>query len=88
MFLASVVAMLSTCTASAQDADDAWRTVETEQYRVHYPVEAEPWALDVAAQLDDIERRVSEQVGYSPPQPIDVVIVDPFTTANGSAWPL
>ena len=27
-----------------------WRTVETEHFRLHYPVEAEAWALDCSVQ--------------------------------------
>lgn len=83
----SLVLTVLLSVASAQTEDERWRTLQTEHFRVHYPVQAEHWALDAAQQLDDIRARVTEQVGYAPPQIVDIVIVDPFTTANGSAWP-
>lgn len=87
MRAAVALALLFAGQAAAQTPADRWRTVHTEHYRVHYPVQAEAWALDAAAQLDDIRARVAEEVGYTPPQVVDVVIVDPYTSANGSAWP-
>jgi len=67
--------------------DQPWRTVETEHFRLHYPAEAEAWALESAAQLEDIRARVSEEVGYAPDQVVDLVVMDPYTQANGFALP-
>jgi len=64
-----------------------WRTVETEHFRLHYPVEAEAWALDCSVQLEDIRVRVSEEVGATFSRVVDIVIQDPFTRANGYAIP-
>lgn len=83
----ALLALLLTGPSLAQSPDDRWRTVETEQFRVHYPVQAEEWALDAAAQLDSIRARVADAVGFRPTQKVDVLIVDPYTQANGSAWP-
>ena len=73
--------------ALAQNSSDTWRTVETDHFRVHYPAQAEPWALYAAARMDDIRVRTSEEIGYAPPQVIDVVVMDPYAMANGWAMP-
>lgn len=64
-----------------------WRTVTTDHFRLHYPLEAEEWALEVASQLDGIRAVVSEEVGYDPPKRIELVVMDPFRDANGFALP-
>lgn len=64
-----------------------WRTVRTEHYRVHYPAVAEPWSLSMAAQLEEIRARVAIEVGWAPDRVVDVIVRDPVSSANGSAWP-
>ncbi len=73
--------------ASAQSPSASWRTARTEGFVVHYPAQAESWALDVAARLDDARRRVAGEVGWSPTRRVHVVVRDPYSDANGSAWP-
>ena len=74
--------------AFAQQAvSDGWRTVETEHFRVHYPVAYETWALAAAARLDDSRERVVADVGYDPPQKVDVIVTDPVADANAAALP-
>ncbi|HJN73912.1 MAG TPA: hypothetical protein QGF58_08275 [Myxococcota bacterium] len=73
--------------ALAQNSSDEWRTVETDHYRLHYPLQAEAWALQTASQMDDIRARTSEEIGYAPPQIIDVVVMDPYVQSNGWALP-
>lgn len=73
--------------ALAQNSSDEWKTVETDHYRLHYPVQAEAWALYTASQVDDIRARTSAEIGYAPPQIIDVVVMDPYTQSNGWALP-
>lgn len=65
----------------------AWRTVETEHFRLHYPVEATEWALEAASQLEPIRERVSQEVGTNFERVVDIVVQDPFTRANGYAIP-
>lgn len=74
--------------ALAQSPHDIWRTVQTEHYRVHYPIPLEAFALFAAERLDGIRERVSEEVGYAPPQLVDVLVIDPLSDANGMALPL
>ena len=72
---------------SAQAPDAEWRTVETESFRIHYPQPWEEWALYAAARIEDAQRRVEREVGWEIEEKIDVLVMDPFAVANGSAWP-
>ncbi len=72
--------------AQAPSAD--WRTVETPHFRVHYPVEYEEWSLRAAERLESIREEVSKEVGFTPPQTIDVIVTNPVALPNGIAWPL
>ena len=93
--LAAVAALgaliaLSAAPAAAQPADAAWRTlvVGDGAFRVHYPAAAEAWARQTAARLVVIRERLAEEIGYRPDQTIDVVVTDPLSRPNGSAWAL
>ena len=79
-----------TCTATstlAQGPDAEWKTLETENFRLHYTEPAEEWARRAAARLESIRQRVSHEVGYRLDAKVDVLITDPIARANGSAWP-
>ncbi len=65
-----------------------WRTASTEHFRIHYPVESEAWALRAATRLESIRALVIAEVGYEPPQIVDVFISDPVAEPNGMALPL
>ncbi len=65
-----------------------WRTVATPHFRVHYPREYETWALRATRNLEAIREEVSKEVGFTPPQTIDVLVMNPISEANGSAWTL
>ena len=64
-----------------------WRTITTENFRIHYEPQLEAWARDVAAQMESVRLAVAARVGYTPPQVIDLIVEDPLNTPNGSAWP-
>lgn len=85
--MVALLALLLAGNAEAQSPDDRWRTVRTEHFRVHYPEEAEAWALDAASRLDGIREQLTEEIGFAPTRTVDVLVLDPYTTANGSAWP-
>ena len=76
--------------AGAQPADAAWRTlvIGDGAFRVHYPAAAEAWARRTAARLVVIRARLADEIGYRPEQTIDVVVTDPLSRPNGSAWAL
>jgi hypothetical protein len=64
-----------------------WTTLETRYFRVHAPREFAEWARSVAGRLDavrEVERRV---IGFAPAGVTDVVVDDPYGSANGSAFP-
>ena len=63
-----------------------WRMIATPHFRVHYPREYEAWALRATQNLEAIREEVSKEVGFAPPQTIDVLVMNPIAEANGSAW--
>ena len=65
-----------------------WRTIQTRWFTVHYPLDTEAWALDLAPRLDAIHDAVATLVGYAPPQRTTIVIDDPYNVANGKALPI
>ncbi len=71
----------------AQPPSADWRTLDLPHFRVHYPAPSEAWARRVAARLEAIRERLAEEVGYRPPEVVDVVVADPVARPNGSAWP-
>ncbi len=83
-----LAALGATLPAAAQGPEAEWRTVETPHFRVHYPAASEAWSRRLATRLESVRAAVGDEVGYTPPQRIDVVVADPVAAANGSAWPL
>ena len=73
--------------ALAQGPSADWRTFSTPHFRVHYPAPSEDWARRAAARLESIRERVVEEVGYAPPEVVDVLVSDPVADANGEAFP-
>ena len=73
--------------ALAQSPSEAWRTVHTDHFRIHYPVAAEPWALEIASRIEAMRSEVIAEVGWAMPNVVDVVVRDPVSMANGMALP-
>ena len=65
-----------------------WRTIETSNYRFHFPFEFERWTVSAARRVESVDSAIASLVGSSTPKPVDVVVHDPFTSANGYALPL
>ncbi|HEY3056524.1 MAG TPA: hypothetical protein VGK31_11400 [Thermoanaerobaculia bacterium] len=74
--------------ARAQGPSAAWRTISTAHFRVHYPAEYEAWATRAASRIESIRAAVVKEVGFDPPQRIDIVISNPIASPNGYAWPV
>jgi hypothetical protein len=74
--------------AAAQGPAADWRTASTAHFRVHYPKASEAWALRAASRLESIRAAVIAEVGYEPPQIVDVFVSDPVAEPNGMALPL
>jgi len=64
-----------------------WRTLSTPHFRVHYLAPSEAWARLAAARLESIRERVVAEVGYAPPEVVDVIVADPVADPNGQALP-
>lgn len=84
----AIVCSLAATAALAQGPAAEWRTLTTEHFRVHYTAPAEAWTLRAAARMEAIRERVVAEVGWAPPQVIDVVVEDPLAQPNGMALPL
>ncbi|MEQ1568855.1 MAG: hypothetical protein ABMA64_24670, partial [Myxococcota bacterium] len=83
----SIPSSLLAGVALAQSADQSWRTLRTEHFRVHYPEAAAPWAEHAGARLESWHARVVAEVGWTPPKVIDALVIDPYSDANGFALP-
>lgn len=64
-----------------------WRTIETANYRFHFPRALEEWTVAVAERVEGIDSILVRLIGNAPPRPVDVVIDDPFAISNGYALP-
>ncbi len=67
------------------DAD--WRTLDTEHFSVHYPREFEEWARTIAERMEGVRSAVEREVGSVPRERVAVLVSDPASESNGSAWP-
>ncbi len=85
---AVLVVLLLACplSAAAQGPSAEWRTLETPHFRVHYPAASEGWTRRAAARLEAIRERVIAEVGYTPPEVVEVVVSDPAADSNGEAF--
>ena len=66
---------------------EPWRTVETRHFELHYPLDLQEWTLALARHLEATDSLVSADVGSTPTHRVQIVVDDPYATANGSAWP-
>jgi hypothetical protein len=73
--------------AAAAPPDARWRTIETPRFRLHYPIEAEAWAIAAAARLEAMRDRVQGEVGFELDRTVDIIVRDPYATSNGMALP-
>jgi hypothetical protein len=88
--LCGVALLTGAATARAQDPVRPWldwRTIATPGYRFHYLPEFEQWTRHIAARVESLDSAVTALVGHSAPKPVQVVVDDPFLTANGYAIP-
>lgn len=86
-FVTVALVLAAASFAGAQPASAPWRTIETAHFRVHFPAPFEAWATRTASAIEAIHERVTDFIGYRPPKPIDVLIQDPDSEANGIAYP-
>jgi hypothetical protein len=70
-------------TVSGQAPHEAWRTIVTPHFRVHYPAQYEGWATRAAERLESVRSAVVAEVGFSSATVTDVVVENPAAEANG-----
>ncbi|HEX2781116.1 MAG TPA: hypothetical protein VHM30_16570, partial [Gemmatimonadaceae bacterium] len=88
--IAVVLAAVVPAAAHAQLAwrpDADWRTLSTEHFTVNYPREFETWAREMAERLESVRGAVGREVGSLPRRRVTVLVTDPLSVSNGSAWP-
>lgn len=66
----------------------AWETITTPSFRVHYPADMRTWVLPVAERLESYAAAVHDLVGSKPSGRTTVMVEDPSNVANGFAVPL
>ena len=64
-----------------------WRTIETEHFAFHYPLELEAWTRSAASHVEAIDSAVARVVGFTVERQDRRLVDDPFQRPNGSAWP-
>jgi hypothetical protein len=74
--------------AGAQLPSADWQTLTTVHFRLAYPAPAEAWTRQLASRLEAYRAAVVARVGYAGGEMIDVLVMDPEASANGSALPL
>ena len=74
--------------ALAQAPHEAWQTIRTAHFRVHYPKSSETWAMQVASTIESVRDAVVKEVGFAPAQTTDIVIGNPQAASNGMTLPL
>ncbi len=84
--LLALLAAASAAQAQGPSAD--WKTITTAHFRVHYPAPYEAWASRAASRIESIRAAIVKEVGFDPPQRIDVIVTNPVAQPNGVAWPL
>lgn len=87
LFLLAIAFAPPLAAQSVTVPSDAWRTIETRHFRVHYPAPYEEWATRAAGRLESIRDAVTAEVGFAPPQTIDVIVTNHAARASGTALP-
>ena len=67
------------------DAD--WQTLRTAHFTVVYPRELDQWTRTMAERLESVRTEVGVEVGSLPRRRVTVLVADPYSVSNGSAWP-
>lgn len=80
--------LLLTPVAYSQAPHETWRTLDTLHFRVHFPAEYEAWARRAAERLEASWSSVGTAVGFEVKDRVEVLVMDPVASANGSALPI
>jgi hypothetical protein len=89
-FLLALTVWWAPATSSAQyltRPQIPWRTITTERFDIHYPVEMEEWTRRVAVRIESYADAVDAVIGNAPASRVTVLVEDPSNVANGFALP-
>jgi hypothetical protein len=64
---------------------EAWETVETENFRVHFPTMSRDWTLPLVERMEAYHEAVAQMVGRAPDRTVTVLVADPTNQSNGYA---
>jgi len=67
--------------------DARWQTLRTAHFTVVFPAEFDDWARTMAERLESVRTAVGAEVGNLPRRRVTVMVTDPYSVSNGSAWP-
>jgi len=62
-----------------------WKTLRTDHFRIHFHDEGERLARRTAAYAERVHERLSPIIGWSPTEPVDIVVDDRKDQVNGFA---
>ena len=62
----------------ATAANDNWQTIETENFKVHFPKAYQSWATSAANELEIVREKVKEQQNRVLDKQVDVIVFDPI----------
>jgi hypothetical protein len=71
--------------AVTHDPALVWRTLHTAHFRVHFHDDGEPLARRTAALAEHVHERLVPLIGWTPADPVDIVVDDRQDLANGYA---
>jgi hypothetical protein len=86
-FLVSMTRLASAQPPAAAPVPEAWRTLETEHFRIPFRPPAEAFARAVAARVEPVRDEVGRLVGHFPDRTVDVVIGEPVAAASARGLP-
>ena len=66
----------------------AWETITTPSFRIHYPASMRAWVRPVAERMESYAAAVNDLVGSKPAGRTTVMVEDPSNVSNGFAVPL
>ncbi len=70
------------------DPSHDWRTLESDNFRIHYPAELESLAHLTASICEEVHAELVPRLGWRPREPTEVLLVDEFDQSNGFARPI
>lgn len=70
---------------AGQAPDEAWRTLDTEHFRVSFPAALEETARRAADRAERAHAGLSGLLGWAPTSPIELVVTDHVDVSNGFA---